>query len=354
MIAIIDDGVCCTHYPQVHTLCFDLTVKRHNKIVPSKKMCHSPTHGTNCAGIIKKYAPDAPIGSICIFQKGKEKSTPNRLIAALEWCLNHDIDVINISIGFTALVTPPRLDAVIQALHQKGVAIFAAYSNQNVYTLPSCMENVFGVKANPSLEKEEIYQHAKNPFDVSIIASGRHFLLKDSNQSAWVGYGNSYACALVSAHYWNYIKRGGKKNTFLYSLPYHKPTDICSNVSDEKIPIICVKNTSAATENPIIQICRKLNKKGYRAVYFSYHAEYDRSFVFRVPEAFSQEDLTASAEKLKLSIAFIECKKNNIEYNGSIILNGRHRQHSNHTFVLPQHCNFFDIKMVTHQIIQTY
>ena len=62
-------------------------------------------HGTHCAGIIgahaesdsalRGFAPEAEIHVVKVAPSGRVSC----LLKALDWCLQHEIDVVNISLG---------------------------------------------------------------------------------------------------------------------------------------------------------------------------------------------------------------------------------------------------------------
>ena len=57
-------------------------------------------HGTACAGIISKKAPDVLIYPVKIFENELE-SDINKLSAAINWCIENKLHLINLSSGTT-------------------------------------------------------------------------------------------------------------------------------------------------------------------------------------------------------------------------------------------------------------
>ncbi len=352
MIAVIDDGVNPDCYPQmIGSLCFDMEAGQHGRVVPRRKQCGAETHGTNCAAIIKKYAPDAPVGSICVFRQERAKSTPERLIAALRWCLAQEVRVINISIGFTPLAIPVELSEVITALLRKGTAVFAACSNKGLYTLPACMQGVFGVKMDPALCEAQIYRMPPAPFDVQIAASSRHVLEKGPDSAVMTGYGNSYGCALASALFWKHLQRGGTRESFLSTLEYREGVRQQTGMPEE-VPVLAVEGLNGESLPVLRQICTALGKKSYRAAFFSRHAEAVENPAFHIPDrADVKEYLTQAAVKLRLSVVLTDEAAG---CNGKLILNGNRYGFSEQTVTLPQTSGKWKVKAAVRRMIRMY
>jgi hypothetical protein len=66
-------------------------------------------HGTAVAGAIREKAPDAELYAVKVFDRTLSTSV-DTLVRALEWCLEHEMDVINLSLG---TVKPERLEPLL-------------------------------------------------------------------------------------------------------------------------------------------------------------------------------------------------------------------------------------------------
>jgi len=66
-------------------------------------------HGTAVAGAIREKAPDAELYAVKVFDRTLSTSVET-LVRALEWCLEHEMDVINLSLG---TVKPERLEPLL-------------------------------------------------------------------------------------------------------------------------------------------------------------------------------------------------------------------------------------------------
>ena len=150
-IAIIDSGCDNTH-PQLRHVKqgADLTSDEANSNGWNEDTI---SHGTHCAGIIgaasgpnvagvRGFAPEAEIHALKVFPGGRFSS----LIEALDLCIEHGIDVVNLSLGsdeVSELVTLKILEA-----QSRGVAcIVAAGNTGGPVQFPGNLPNVLTVSA---------------------------------------------------------------------------------------------------------------------------------------------------------------------------------------------------------------
>lgn len=84
-IVIIDDGVNEKLY-NTGSLWLNLEVTRDLQIRQRVDYSpYEPSHGTDCTAIIKKYTPDARLGSIKVLNE-TGRGVRDQLITALYWC----------------------------------------------------------------------------------------------------------------------------------------------------------------------------------------------------------------------------------------------------------------------------
>ncbi|KAF5428223.1 MAG: Serine protease, subtilisin family [Candidatus Methanomarinus sp.] len=108
-------------------------------------------HGTHVSGIttalrngkvIFGMAPNVMLYSLRIFPGGKLSS----LIAALMWCIENEIDVVNLSLG--TQTRPDTLEQKIREAHARGVACIAAAGNdKGPVNYPAKYDQVLAVAA---------------------------------------------------------------------------------------------------------------------------------------------------------------------------------------------------------------
>ncbi|MFZ2538723.1 MAG: S8 family serine peptidase, partial [Oscillospiraceae bacterium] len=206
-IAVIDDGINPGYYPNIGDLCFDLKVNERNKIVKRIRYDKvTPSHGTTCAAIIKKYAPTAQIGSIKMISDDTFRGKANHLITALEWCVHNDIKLVHMSIGSSQVKDIELISVAVTTLLDSGCSIVAALTNTMKFSVPACLEGVFGVKTSDTLENEQFDVVEGGLYDVPFIASSKHALVDYMGIEHITPLCNSYSAPLITAQIHNILE----------------------------------------------------------------------------------------------------------------------------------------------------
>ena len=148
-IAVIDSGAATTHddLKQIH-FGFDVINKKVN---PDSWNEDTIAHGSHCAGIIagtdnavgiRGFAPDAEIHVCKLFPGGQV----SQLIDALEYCIEKQVDVVNLSLG--GAEPSEALEQQILRAKRAGVAcIVAAGNSGGPVQYPASSPNVLAVAA---------------------------------------------------------------------------------------------------------------------------------------------------------------------------------------------------------------
>lgn len=204
---IIDDGV-NEEYIGISTLVHNLQVLDSLEIIQRKNYNNAVySHGSICAAIIKKYVPDCDIGSIKILDSDMHIGQSDQLILALEWCLQLDVSIINMSLGSIYFRDHERIRDLIARLIQKGSIIIAACHNMNLYSVPACLSGVIGVR---TFDKYSDLQYSFNEMfldQADFIASSRHMIRYQDKQIMLTPYANSYAAPMITGMVHNILKR---------------------------------------------------------------------------------------------------------------------------------------------------
>ncbi len=103
-------------------------------------------HGTACADLILRIAPDAEVIPVRVFGKGLETS-PSTLQHALQWAVEREPDVINVSLGTVLEETLRPLYVLCERARRQGTIVVAAGHNMREWSFPAIFENVIGVAA---------------------------------------------------------------------------------------------------------------------------------------------------------------------------------------------------------------
>ena len=154
-IAVIDSGAATTHggLSRIHAG-FDIVNKKTN---PNTWNDDTLGHGSHCAGVIgaadlafgvRGFAPEAEIHACKLFPGGQV----SQLIDALEYCIEHQIDVVNLSLG--GAEPSEALEQQILRAKRAGIAcIVAAGNSGGPVQYPASSPNVLAVAAIGKLDE---------------------------------------------------------------------------------------------------------------------------------------------------------------------------------------------------------
>ncbi len=197
-VAIIDDGIRCIKQDD---MLFDLMVNIDGNIVANNcDIQKTDSHGSYCAEIIKRYRTEAKIGSIRVLDPKTMQGNVISLIAALEYCLDKNIQIIHLSIGSIIQKDWPLIQKVVDMLFSSGKIIIGACSNKNIYTVPACLHNVIGVSTRKDLSDDQYEINKNNCDNIDFIASSKHQI-----NDRLTPISNSYAAPLITAKVCEYL-----------------------------------------------------------------------------------------------------------------------------------------------------
>ncbi len=148
-VAVIDSGCANSHQDLTHvSQGYDIVNKATNRASWNVDII---AHGTHCTGVIagldsatgiRGFAPDAEIHACKLFPGGQV----SQLIDALEYCIDNQIDVVNLSLG--GAEPSEALEQQIIRARQAGIAcIVAAGNSGGAVQYPGSSPNVLTVAA---------------------------------------------------------------------------------------------------------------------------------------------------------------------------------------------------------------
>ncbi|WP_429083742.1 S8 family serine peptidase [Brassicibacter mesophilus] len=161
---------------------------------------YSNSHGTTCAAIIRKYYKKGILSSIKILDEN-DLGSKQRLIRAIEWCIDNKVDIVHLSIGSVYYGDKKELQKIIDKANDFGLLIIAANKNEDVITYPASFHNVIGVKSqrHKSLEEGQ-YTYTFKPFDgIEITSCGSHLLENYKGKQYTTQNCNSFAAPMITA-----------------------------------------------------------------------------------------------------------------------------------------------------------
>ncbi len=145
-IGIIDSGVNPNH-PHVGNIVGGATITPDG---PDEIYIDHIGHGTAVAGLIHLSAPEAQLVAVRVFE-GKLATTIHTVLAAIDWCANNQIDLINLSLGTINPNHKHLFEAAIRRSRAANSIIVSAADMDGNPGLPGSLPGVIGVLADPEL-----------------------------------------------------------------------------------------------------------------------------------------------------------------------------------------------------------
>jgi len=194
-VAIVDDGIC----PQLVNIAGGAQIKLGYDgqiIYEANYLSDDPTsHGTICAVIIKRKAPDAQIYSVKVF--GSEMRCDVRaLTAAIHWAIKNEMNVVNLSLGTIGTDHLTLLWEACQLACDHRIIIVSATHNRGFVSYPAAFPQVIAVGKDDRYEGYDYTYHPDGCVQFAASGSERLSLFKPT-KSAVVG--TSIATARISA-----------------------------------------------------------------------------------------------------------------------------------------------------------
>jgi hypothetical protein len=230
-IAIIDDGVNKNLFNLPLTESFIIT-QDLEVIRQDLEFQDHVTHGTICASIINKYAPDAKIISIKILNNHNLKSNKEHLIRSIIFCIDYGIRLVNLSLGSVYFKDKDSIQYAVKTAYKNNVTIIAAFSNQNLMTYPASLPFVIGTKS----EGEKFIPEGRyifNPYPIDGIEftiSTNHDIKDKYGRRMKLKGSNSFSAPLITAKTWEFLQND-------------------PNIDVEKIKLLLVKNSINSNES---------------------------------------------------------------------------------------------------------
>ena len=188
-VVLIDSGVDKTH-PKI---------LNQNSIIFETSLLDTTIddagHGTACADILLDIAPQIELISIKVLDF-KLKGSCEDLISALEWSIEHDVDVINLSLGCSDKEFKLKLFEILEKAYQKDIIVVVANSNDKTESYPAGFSSVITVVSHSKEYEGLIFSNPSIGVDFSVFANGREVAWKA--HSSKIISGNSFASPYIA------------------------------------------------------------------------------------------------------------------------------------------------------------
>ena len=113
-------------------------------------------HGTAVAGAIREKAPGAELYAVKVFDRALSTSS-EVILQALEWCLAHEMHVINLSLGTRKQQQRPRFEQLLARAAASGTAVVAAHESGAEPVLPGCLPGAIAVGLDWDCPRDRFY-----------------------------------------------------------------------------------------------------------------------------------------------------------------------------------------------------
>lgn len=195
-IALIDSGM-SSQIPCAERIvsCYSIVMKNGEYQIVNAPPKDEMGHGSAVATII--YNQNTNIEFISISVNNNEfEYDEDALIYALEFVGGIDVDIINISAGFTYLNKIHKLDKVCHDIARQGIIIISAFDNDGAISYPAALPDVIGIDVTSEYDNREDIIYQKNSI-VDLVVSDRFF------RTIWKGNktiirGTSFATAYIT------------------------------------------------------------------------------------------------------------------------------------------------------------
>lgn len=206
-VAFIDDGISYpfskrfnnikTTYLEVTKAC-QVVNKKH------KTFHYVLNHATICFLLYANALPHEffEIISIKIIEKHEKTCDINKLITALKWCLENQVNVISLSIGSTYYRDFEQIDNLLKNLALKNIIIVAAFSNSNMITFPAASPYAIGVRSDSTNTLPSggymVLENGISNTEIIMAHDITNFTPKNISSDVMNGF-NSFATPIIAA-----------------------------------------------------------------------------------------------------------------------------------------------------------
>jgi len=143
-VAVIDSGVHTAH-PHIGRVAGGVTIgERTDECSYADRL----GHGTAVMAAIQETAPEAEYFAVRVFQS-ELRASVDTLVRAIEWCIDHRIDVINLSLGSG---NPEHAERFAPMIARAGIVVSAREVN-GFPAFPGMLPGVMGVSVDWDLPR---------------------------------------------------------------------------------------------------------------------------------------------------------------------------------------------------------
>lgn len=209
-VVIIDSGIDRSKNNLKDNVIEAISIKINSKgyIEKTKESVANNDHGTLVASCIKYICNDAEFIDINILDKNL--TTDGRvLLKALEEAINHNPDIVHLSLGTTKFKYWFPLKRIVRKLRKNNIIVVSAANNYGLKSYPAYLKGVVGVKGK---EVDDLNWHTyEDGFYYAPYKLPKELCYEESQVKI---RGTSIAAAYITGYVCEYVKSGNKNIIF--------------------------------------------------------------------------------------------------------------------------------------------
>jgi len=197
-IAILDTGVDEDHPELANKIAGSYQLVRASggySCVPAKGT-DEVGHGTACAGIIKRLAPDVELHSLKVIGANARGSS-DELIHGLRWAIENQMHVISASLGTLDRRSRERISDLADQAYYNGIVVVAAANNRGQKAYPANLSSVLSVDCSAFDDALSFRYRLRVPIELE--AKGIYVEAPSPGGGSKFYTGTSFACPHTSA-----------------------------------------------------------------------------------------------------------------------------------------------------------
>ncbi|OGO64461.1 MAG: hypothetical protein A2029_08695 [Chloroflexi bacterium RBG_19FT_COMBO_47_9] len=200
-VAVVDTGIEHDH-PAVGgqvrggvVIEWDESAKDKIRYMPDEEPIDVAGHGTACAGIIHKLAPEAELFSVRVLGTTMA-GRAFQFAAGVDWAVEHGMDVVNLSLSTAKKDYFAMFHSITDEAYFKNIMLVSAASNFDEPSMPSLYSSVFSVASHTGKDPFTYYYNPKPP--VEFGAPGIDLRVAWKDHSYAISTGNSFAAPHIT------------------------------------------------------------------------------------------------------------------------------------------------------------
>jgi hypothetical protein len=143
-IGVIDSGAYPGH-PHIHAVAGGIAIDREGRPVAGDETTIDRLgHGTAVMAAIQEKAPDAACFAVRVFHDAL-KTSAAALVAAIDWCVEQRMDIVNMSLGSVNAAHRDRFAEAADRARRAGTLLVAAREANEMPCYPGALDTVLGV-----------------------------------------------------------------------------------------------------------------------------------------------------------------------------------------------------------------